>query len=139
MPKQTAHEELKAVYSLLPQSLQVATNKGAGVDCRGFDEALIVVEAGVVTGSGSHAFKVQEAAVNSDASFADITDAAFTAITAANDETVYVGRVNLRNRKRYIRVVDTGSTAVMLGSAMVILLAAREYPVSQVNEAEFSV
>jgi hypothetical protein len=140
MPKDTASETIKAIHSLLPQSLQVGANEGAGVDCRGFDEALIVVAAGVVTGSGSHAFKVQESGDNAVAdAYADVTDAAFTAITASNDNTVYVGRVNLRERQRYLRVLDTGGVAVMEGAAVIILMAAAILPVTQVNDVEFSV
>lgn len=140
MPKQTAHQEIKAIHSLLPQSLQVGANNGAGIDCRGFDEALIVVAAGAVTGSGSHVFKVQESGDNAVAdAYADVASAAFTAITADNDNTVYVGRVNLRERQRYLRVVDTGGVAVMEGAALIVLLGSRTLPVSQVNTAVFSV
>jgi hypothetical protein len=136
--KGTAHECLKAIYSLKPQSLATSVNKGSGVDCKGFDEALIVIPAGTVTSNGSHVFKVQEASVDTDNQYADIAGAAFTAITAGNDDTCYVGRLNLRGCKRFIRVVDTGSTQAMLGAAVVVLAGARIEPVTQENAAAFS-
>jgi hypothetical protein len=139
MPKETASETIKAIHSLLPQSLAAQVNKGAGIDCKGYDEALVIIEAGATSGGGSHAFKVQECATDTDLSYADITDAAFTAITTANDNAVYVGRLNLRGKKRFIRVHNTGSTQALLASALVILMAARNLPVSQVNDVAFSV
>jgi len=139
MPKYTAHQNTKAVHSFLPQSLAVQVNKGAGVDCQGFDEAMIVLEAGLTSGSGSHVFKIQECATDTDTSYADIPGAVFTAITTGNDDAAYVGRLNLRSRKRFIRVYNTGSDAVLLASAVVILMGARVEPVTQVNTAVFSV
>lgn len=138
--KGNLNDILKAVYSLLPQSLAASANNGTGVDCKGFGEALIVVMAGATTGSGSHAFKVQESSDDASAdAYADITDATFTAITTANDNAVYVGRLNLRNRERYIRVVDTGSTEVLLGAALVILGEPQVAPVSQVATEAFNI
>lgn len=138
--KFSAHEFTKAMYSLLPQSLSTGANNGTGVDCQGFEEALVVVEAGAVTSGGSHAFKVQESSDDGVAdTYADVSGATFTAITTANDNAVYVGRVNLKGRERYLRVVDTGTTQAMLGSALFVLLAAKQLPVSQTNTVAFTV
>lgn len=135
----TIQKEIKAMYSLLPQSLQVGANNGTGVDTKGFAEAMIVIMAGAVTSNGSHAFKVQESSDDAVAdAYADISSATFTAITADNDNAVYVGRLNLRTRERYIRVVDTGTSQVMEGAALILLSGAKVKPVSQANTVAFT-
>jgi hypothetical protein len=136
MPKGTAQKELKAIHSLLPQSLAAQENLGTGIDCRGYDEALIVIEAGLTSSNGSHAFKIQESSDNS--TYADITGATFTPITTSNDAAVYVGRLNLRKRKRYIRIHNQGSNQALLASALVILSQAAVEPVTQVNAVAFN-
>lgn len=140
MPKFSAEDNIKAAYSLLPQALQVGANNGTGVDCRGFEEALVVVVAGATTSNGSHAFKVQESSDNGVAdAFADVASATFTAITTDNDNAVYVGRINLQARERYLRVVDTGANQTMLGAAVIILSQPKVAPVSQAAAVAFSI
>ena len=137
--KGTIQEAIKAIHSLLPQALATGANNGAGVDCKGYGEALVVVIAGATTSNGSHAFKVQESSDDAVAdAYADITDATFTAITTSNDNAVYVGRLNLRGCERYIRVVDTGTNQTMLGAALIVLAEPQLAPVSQVGTVAFN-
>ena len=131
-------EGVKAVVGLQADNWGIATNNGPGIDALDYDETLIVLNAGAVGASGTVDVKVQESADNS--SFSDISGAAFTQITAANDETIYVGRVKMgeKTRKRYLRVVATVGTAACDLGIVVLLARAAISPVSQVNTVGFS-
>jgi hypothetical protein len=138
MMKFSLHEFLKAAVAIKPASYNAGPVNGVAVDRLGFEEALVVVNAGTNGTNGTVDVKVQE----SDASgsgFEDIAGAVFTQITEANDETIYVGRLNLIGRKRYLRLVATVGTAACVFGAEVLLGAARELPAAQVNAAAFSV
>jgi hypothetical protein len=134
----TLHQFVRAVVGIAAGSHSASTVNGSAIDRLGFDEALVVVNSGTNGTNGTVNIKVQE----SDAStsgFADIAGAAFAQITEANDNTIYVGRLNLSGRKRYIRVVATVGTAACDFGVDVILSGAKELPVSQVNAVAFSV
>jgi len=85
---------------------------------------------------------VQESDTDVAEDFDDIEDAAFADVAGGAPVTsgVYVGRLNLAGRKRYIRVVVTlvGAEETALVSALVTLHQARELPVSQVNALAFN-
>jgi len=130
-------ESVKAVVGLAADNWAVGTNNGAGIDTLGFDEALVIVNSGANGAGGTVDIKVQESDDNS--TFSDISGAAFTQITEANDNTIYVARINLEKRKRYIRAVAVVGTAACDLGVVVLLGRAGEYPVSQVNSVAFSV
>jgi len=131
-------EAVKAVVGLQADNWAVGTNNGPGIDTLDFDEALIVLNAGAVGTDGTVDVKVQESADNS--SFSDISGAAFTQITADNDEAIYVGRLKLgeKTRERYMRIVATVGTAACDLGVVVLLARAAISPVSQVNTVAFS-
>lgn len=96
------------------------TTNGTGVDTLGYHQALVVLNVGTVTTSLD--VKVQESSDNgSGDSFADVSGAAFTQVTTANDNAIYVARINLDARERYIRVVGTGVGASQSYAVDVIL------------------
>lgn len=96
------------------------TTNGTGVDTLGYHQALIVLNVGLVTTSLD--VKVQESSDNgSGDTYADISGAAFTQVTTANDNAIYVARINLDARERYIRVVGTGVGASQSYAVDVIL------------------
>ena len=96
------------------------TTNGSGVDGKGYHQALIVLNVGTVTTSLD--VKVQESSDNgSGDSYADISGAAFTQVTTANDNAIYVARINLDARERYIRVVGTGVGASQSYAVDVVL------------------
>ncbi len=138
MPKHTAHQEQKAVDLIVPMAKTAGTETGTGIDCKGFDEALIVLGVGTVPSNGTLNVHLEE----SDAlatGYADITGAVFDEVTAANDLTPHVGRLNLRERKRYIRAVAVVGNQTIPLYVGAVLSEARDLPVSQVNDEEFSV
>ncbi len=96
----------KAVVGIDPDAYAAATTDGAGIDTKGYHQALVIVSAGDITTSLD--VKVQQSSDNgSGDAFADITGAAFTQILAAADNVVAVGRINLDETERYIRISAT--------------------------------
>ncbi|MBW1953957.1 MAG: hypothetical protein JRI66_12915 [Deltaproteobacteria bacterium] len=135
--KYSLHEFLKAVVGIATASHAAGTVNGPAIDRVGFEEALVVVHSGTNGAGGTVDIKVQESDDNS--TWADISGAAFDQITEANDNDIYVGRINLKPRKKYIRVVATVGTAACVFGAVIVLGAAIDLPVSQVNDVAFSV
>lgn len=130
-------EFIKAVVGLAPLSRTAATYNGTGIDRKGFEEALVVLNSGTNEATGTVDVKAQDSADNT--TFADVTGAAFTQITTANDNNIYVGRLNLVGLKRYLRVVAVVANAACVFSVTINLGAAKQLPVSQVNTSEFTV
>ena len=140
------NENIKHPIGIDPQEITGAaapgtTVEGPAVDCRGFEEGLVTLQHGAVSDGGTLSCKVQESDIV-DQDFDDIEDAAFADVPggALVASGVYVGRLNLAGRKRYIRVVATlvGAAETALVSALVTLHQARELPVSQVNTLAFN-
>ncbi|MBU4234389.1 MAG: hypothetical protein L6277_12750 [Desulfobacterales bacterium] len=140
------NENIKHPIGIDPQEITGAaapgtTVEGPAVDCRGFEEGLVTLQHGAVSDGGTLSCKVQESDIV-DQDFDDIEDATFADVAggALVASGVYVGRLNLAGRKRYIRVVATlvGAEETALVSALVTLHQARELPVSQVNALAFN-
>ena len=110
----------KAAVGIIADDYGPVTTNGTGVDTLGYHQALVVLNVGTVTTSLD--VKLQESSDNgSSDSFADISGAAFTQVTTANDNTVYVARVNLTGTERYIRAVCTGVGASQSYGVSIIL------------------
>ena len=98
---------VKAAVGIQADDYGAVTTDGTGIDTQGFHQALIVLNVGTVTTSLD--VKVQESSDDgSSDAYADVSGAAFAQATTANDNTVYVARVNLTGTERYIRCVGTG-------------------------------
>jgi hypothetical protein len=136
--KFSMHQFVKAVVGIVADNHAAGTVNGPAIDRKGFEEALVVVNSGTNGTGGTVDLKIQESDV-SGSGFADVDGAAFAQITEDNDNAVYVGRLDLTGRKRYLRVVATVGTAACDLGVDVILGAAKELPVAQVNAAAFSV
>jgi hypothetical protein len=96
------------------------------IDTKGYREALVIIDAGTFTGDESVTLTMQEDDAADGLTKTAITGAAFAAITTANDETIFVGRVSLNpagaTRKRYLTcsITQTG-TGTAPYSAVVVL------------------
>jgi hypothetical protein len=136
--KYAANEFAKACLSLEPKSLSAATTNGTGVDCKDFDEALIVAMYGVAAANAESDITVEESDDNS--SFTAITGAAFTQVVTAGDQVLRTGRVDLRKHKRYLRMVNSGdgSNAVLVAGA-IVLMSPKTGPASAETANDFSV
>ena len=115
-------DNIKASFSFRPNRV-TATANGTGVDTQGYEDGMVVLEVGTVSGTTpSMTVKMQESDDNS--TFADITGSTFTAVVASNSSQVLrLTELNLA-RKRYVRAVATisgttpsfdFSTEVLLG------------------------
>lgn len=98
-------DNLKPLFTFRPAAV-TATANGTGVDTQGYDDAVVLLEVGAVTGTTpSMTVKIQESDDNS--TFADVTGATFTAVTAANNSQILrLTELNV-TRKRYVRAVAT--------------------------------
>lgn len=140
--KGTAHEHLKAVKMYHANLSDGSATSLTPIDTLEFDEALIVMDLGAFGGTApTVTTKMQEDDASTGATATDITGATFGAKDGSADDTVYVGRLNLVDRKRYIRphitvggTMPTGEIAVVA-----ILCSAKNKPVTQVNSAAFNV
>lgn len=112
-----ANRLVKSVHQLDAQSLGVSTVNSAGIDVTGFEEAMLVVNVGTHT-TGTTAIKVQESDDNSN--FTDISGASLS-VTSANHNASYIGTINLKKSKRFIRVSTTVTTAAGVVAILVLL------------------
>jgi len=126
--------------TLDPESRTASAN-GKGVDCRGFEEALVIFHLGAhdrTTGDEEITFKVQESSDDgSTDTYADVSGATTGAIgNVTPDATAgktWCININLAKRERYLRgvTVAAGTTPVDLCSAVIILFNPRNAAPSQ--------
>ncbi len=111
------------------------------LDCQGYDQAVAVIIPGVAAANAESLITVQESDSTTAASFANITNAAFTQITpTAVSHTVQLGYINLRPRKRYLRLksVGDGSNAVEVAGT-ILAYGARVKPMGQPSSITASI
>jgi hypothetical protein len=106
----------------------IGTVNGVGIDTAGFNEACVVLSVGAVAATGTLNVKIQDSADNS--SWADVTSAAFVAVTDSGDNQVQIGMLKLDGNtvRRYIRVVGVVATAAADYGASVLLLNKQYHP-----------
>jgi hypothetical protein len=138
MPKGTASQEAKTFDLVAPVAQTPGTVTGTGIDCRGYEEAMINLHAGIVPSNGTLDVHLEESSLLGSG-YADITEALFAQVTASTDVLPYVGRLNLKGRKRYIRAIAVVANQTIPFAVNAVLSAARELPVSQINDVAFSV
>jgi hypothetical protein len=136
----TPSDHLRIAPTLAPAVRTTGAN-GAGVDCRGFEDALVVLNVGAhdhTTGDETLDVKLQESSDNgSSDAFADVAGAAFVQIAAqtidATKGNSYVLNVKLSKRKRYLRAVGTaaGTTPSTAYGVQIELINPRNSPVTQ--------
>lgn len=138
--KYSCTEHLAVRNSLLPASRSGAgAVNGTGVYVGDFagGECLVILHQGTITGSGTNAVIVEES--DDDSTYTAITGAAFSSKTASTDDTVYVGRIKLEKRKKYLRITATDAVAAVVSGALFVLSGAKVLPVDQTNTVGFSV
>lgn len=117
-----------------PQAATATVTPGTGIDRRGYNHATVVLELGAVSGTTPTCdVKIQE----SDASgsgFVDVTGAVFSQKAAAAASKTYVGSLDLRPRKRYLRAVATiAGTTPSFGIAVQFVLSSPGVSVSDTD------
>lgn len=132
-------DEIKRVELSAPKSQAAGTYyngaadaSGLGVDMKDYDEAMIVLETATVPSNGTLDVSLYEADANTgNASAASaITGAAFTQVTASNDEGGQVAQVKIRLQKQYLfaKAVVANQTIPFSVTAYV---KGNSFPVSQ--------
>ena len=133
----TPSENSLIKQTLAPQVVAAgAAVNGTGVDCQGFESALVDIEVGAIVAAANKSLtiKLQDSADNS--TFADVINATTAAIVAAGQNKPYLFDVNLSERARYIRAVVTGgSVDGGIVSASIHLSSGRHLPPTQDNAA----
>ena len=100
---------MKITQTQKADNWSTGTDNSSGVDLANYEEVLIVLNAGTVGSSGTVDVHVEDSTDNS--TFADVTGAAFTQVTASNDDTSYIGRIKCTAINRYVRTVLVVGTA----------------------------
>ena len=118
--KYRADQFIRVVHALDPASYAAAAEAFTdGVDCKGYREALVVIQCGAFTATGDVEFDVEESA--DDSTYADVTDATTGELVQADDQTTYMIRLDLTKRKRYIRVgYDVDDDACIFGITVLL-------------------
>lgn len=113
-------ESLKVEKGIQSEDLATGTKTGAPVDTKDFEEALIILDAGVATATGTLDVTVEEGDTTGG-SFTAIAGAAFVQIVAANDERILVGRIRVKNFKKFIRTIAVVATDTVEASVIILL------------------
>ena len=126
-PRDTA-KYVKAVPSVSPDVISTTVN-GAVVDTIGFDEAMIILDCGVLAATATLDVKIQEDDNLAFASPTDITGAAFTQKLTGDSSKLFVGRVLLEgSRQRFIRAVAVQAVAAVDAGVSIVLMSALNRP-----------
>ena len=138
--KGTEHQHQKAERSLGAQAITVATVDGVGINRVGFEEALAEVDVGLLGGT-TPTLDVKAQESDDDVTYADIPGAVFPQFTAAASDKRVVGRLNLINRKKFIRLQAVGAGTTPTGSFQggFILSQPTRFPVAQVEPVAFNI
>lgn len=143
--KHTLHENVLVFQSLEPKSSNSAALDGLVTDLRGYDELLAILDTGVATGAASTTVSLRVSANSDGSSSSALSGAAFTAVTSANDQEIYVGRVDLakldtNDTQRYCFARGVGDAAnAMVYAVTFILSNAKYHPVTQDNTVAFAI
>lgn len=140
MALHAAHEYLRPAVTLAADNYATATGTtGTAVDGQNFEDCLVMFDIGDVTGTGTVDVRIQESDVTGSG-WADITGAVFTQVTtaASNDLKLYVGRIHLGGRKRYLRAFAAIANVAADMSVHCILTSGISLPVTQANTTVFN-
>lgn len=113
--------ENRVVNAIRPGSHAAATLNGTGFSKHGFTTALVILATQTLGTAATVDVKVQESDVLGSG-YADITGAAFAQkVKASHDNHIDVAEIDLRGRKKYLRVVAVTGAAASEFGVMVVL------------------
>lgn len=128
--KFTSHQFAKAGMTLEPAVYSAASTDGANVDKGTHREAIVSLLVGAAVGAGTVDVKLQEAdddGAGAPDTYADIVGAVFAQVAAANDHALFVGSLDLTQRKRWLRAVAVGDGANGVNVACQVTLLDAQY------------
>jgi len=139
--KKNIDQTVRFELGIEPQDLGDGSANGAIVDSFGYSEIAFVLVVGALGGTAPTLdVKIQNGADSGGSDMADVTDAAFTQVTATNDQAVYVGVIRQADfGSRYYRAVSTigGTGPTGEYSVVTVLGGAKNLAVSQVTSLGF--
>jgi len=116
--------KVKMAVSLATISRGAGAVNGTTVDAAGYDEILVLLDAGTNQATGTADVKIQHSV--DDSTWNDLASAVFTQVTTVNDEGIFIGRLSrgLGNyaKRRYFRAVLTVATAACVTGVVFILM-----------------
>jgi len=123
-PAGTVGQNIKSIQVIKPASQAASTVNSSGIDTAGYDEAIVILDCGTTAATGTLDVAVQDSADNS--SFTAISPAvAFTQVTPANDDALYVGVLKVETPiRRYIRIQGITAAAASIYGVSVHLTKA---------------
>jgi hypothetical protein len=120
---------MKVVKAVAPTAGAVAAMTATEVAASGYERALFILQTGAAATGATIDFKIQ-AATASGGSFADITNAALTQITAAAGAgKVFAIDVAIPAGKNFLKVVGAVGTDTFANGAVCVLYRGVSYPV----------
>ncbi len=141
----SAHEALKVKQAVPPASYAAdtyfngtATTSTGGIDCLGEDEALVIVNVGLIASGGTCDVSLYSNTTNTSAASTAVTDKdavaqALAQMPDTGDNLVWVMRVRCKDIHRYLFVKVVTAVAATILSASVVFIKSKTYPVSQDN------
>lgn len=127
----SVYDAIKSVVSLVPATYSTDQN-GAGVDTKGYNSAVLLVQAGDIdTSSGDETYTVNLQESDDNSTFSTVSGYSVS-VTADNQTKVLRIEGLGTSRKRYLRaVLDVGGTTPsFLGTAIFLLGRAYSEPVN---------
>ncbi|HRI06291.1 MAG TPA: hypothetical protein PKW35_00670 [Nannocystaceae bacterium] len=117
----------KPASGLPPAAYSANPTTEAFVDTRGWSECLVILHCGTFTSTATLDVAMHESTASNGSGSTAITSAAFAQVSTANDDAVYVGRINLQDRLRYIGSVCTyGGSGNAVASMVIIPIGPRD-------------
>ncbi len=114
-------------------AITAATVNGGVVDTLGYDKALAIFDSAPSGGGTTSDCKLQDGSLANASDQADVSGATFTQITTAGGQKIEAMNIDLKKRKRYLRLVHTGAGGSAAGQAvgMILLFNAGNFPPTQ--------
>lgn len=127
--------------AILPASTNVASIYSSAIDTTGFEKALVILLSGTNTTGAEVDMTVREGAARTvSTTHVHVAGSSFTQVTTSNDNTVYVGEVDLRKRLRYISLWQKrDGTNEAVAGAVVVLFGKKYAPSTQYKTLAFSI
>lgn len=107
----------------------VGPSSSTGIDCTGYDEALVIVYLGVT--AATHTVTCKTSATT-NGTYAAITGATMS-LVGTDDALAWVGRIKMRNQNPFLRVEIAQSNNAGLHTALVLLSSGSALPETQIN------
>jgi hypothetical protein len=134
-------QEMTLVYKCISPASTAISQHSSAIDTRGYSQAMVIVNCGLAASSAELDCMVWEGDARTvTTTHAHVSGASFTQMTATNDNTCYVGYLDLAPRKRYISVkFKRDGTNDVTAGAVVVMFRKQVLPTTQVNTVGFNV